>query len=207
MQALWFGDSFTVGTELAHHYGENPDIDFAPEYRSGIDRPDLAFPKLVSDHMNWDCLVLGRAGSSVLFAYYQLLKHLEAVPETDQPRRVFLCTTGQFREFQINLDGTHNHYWEHLQTIPRDKNNYYHNEIVLNAFYHTCKSYKIQCDILNVWYGWETLYVDTIPQSAWLMRNTVELDDSLKYPCEYHPNPSGHLVIADKIINALQRQT
>ena len=233
---LWFGDSWTMGAEIAKYLplpsGEHIPKSIFPNL-SAIDRPDMAFPALVSSNRQHQFINFGCTSSSYDFALFSLIKFCKNNYVKNNKYTAFLCTTGQTRNFGINLLGQGKHYQlmpNQVKFIVDPAYAIYHTTNVLNLFYHICKQHNIQLVLIPVWCIFQAEpSINMVPDQHWMMHDTItdhlfggfpidnhELSDTNKtvlaqieqldwvHPCLGHPNHESQSMIADFIISKIQ---
>jgi hypothetical protein len=190
MVDLWFGDSWVVGAELGDHYGEKIlSKKFFPCHHRYC-RGDLAFPALVSNHRKTVHFNLGLEGGSYNFAYHQLIKFCKKNPNNLKGATVFLCTTGQTRDFALDLMNREHHFLPHVAEImhkPEHKSDIqyaiYDSTVILNAFYHACCFYGLKLFVIPVWCIFEeNAEVYAIPDEVWLKPRNQIIFNEIAYP-------------------------
>lgn len=238
---LWFGDSWTIGSELAQHYGAyTSDRKAYPNMHDNA-RPDLAFPTLVSNARQQEFVNFASDGGSYSYALDQLVRH--AKHNDIAGANVFLCTTGQTRDFAVcDITRQPQHFIPHVLREVSDRFvaqksetrfATYDTTVLLNAFYHACEYHGAILRIVPVWCGFEA-HDDLldIPRVHWMLSPESKLIDQTFFadqkfpisnievesestvniftqlfgneyitPCMLHPNPQGHALIAQEILN------
>ena len=144
---LWFGDSYTVGAELANHYGDyNLNLSHHRFVRPERDRPDLAFPHLVSTARNVDYISFGSGNSSISWQLYNLIQFCKNEIRSNCKYTAFFCLPFAERNFLIDNEFNHHH-------INKPKWNEHHSyldfvtyntTLILNQLYLLCEKYNIK---------------------------------------------------------------
>ena len=186
---LWFGDSYTVGSELAYHYGEyrlnNPAHRFVNTER---ERPDLAFTHIVSSVRNKEYINLGSSGSAIGSQLYKLIKFCKTEYDGSKSYTAFFSLPISDRFFKINNNG------EHIIGNGSDCSNYtimdidyvkYNTTITLNTIYLICKEFNIK-----PWFFSQLLPIEVfdeldlippenwlIPKDSWLLKEAWGLNE------------------------------
>jgi len=181
---LWFGDSHTVGSELAreHHHGPRYDLhDISPHYREDDDRPDLAFTSIISKRLGVEYTILGKGSTSYQFALHELLgwlyhKRRSQVHDTHRTCAI-LSTTAFQRDMRIEKDGK-------LVHISSDENDTYgiigcHQHIAM--FIELCRLYGMIPILLPLWHQWEDIPDDVPNTSPVTVDKSFLLNHGLQY--------------------------
>jgi hypothetical protein len=230
---LWFGDSYTVGSELVYHYGEytlnDPRHRFVRPLR---DRPDKAFPHLVSSTRGNDYINFGHGGSSIEWQLQQLLLFIKNEYKSENEYTAFFCLPFQTRRFMLKNQGT-GHVWiskRGFWTDSKDLETIEHTTtLALNQIFLLCKQYNIKMYFMPIYcYIDVTDSVNIVPDDVWLIdRNSTLVEEAWGLlepvktwrdvkqrqnnsifienvsPCDNHPNLVGHQRIADLIVTRL----
>jgi hypothetical protein len=230
---LWFGDSFVVGSELAELVGDYTlgAFDIHPHCRPYRDRPDLAFPHIVSTARQTPYINFGRGGSSIEFQLQQLTNYCKNNIIKDKEYTAFFCLPFQSRGFFIDKEGQHQHVRlsEKTTQIEIAANNY-RTTILTNHLYLLSKEYGITPWFMSI----VTIIelddsLDIIPKECWfipkdsclvnealdlniekhihyvdLMRTENSLFQKYVYPCELHFNLVGNETISNFILRQLK---
>jgi len=196
MLDLWFGDSWTIGSELAQHYGGfTGDRTPYPNMHDNA-RPDLAFPTLVSRARQYDMINFAQDGGSYAYALDQLMRYAKnnCIDGCD----VFLCTTGQTRDYGVcDITRKEQHFLPHVLREVSDRFvaqksetrfATYDTTVLLNAFYNTCEMHGAVLHIIPVWCGFEA-HEDLldIPEHHWLYPRDKKLIDKSFYVDKQFP--------------------
>jgi len=233
---LWFGGSYLLGSELAIYYNEYtlnlPNHRFVRPHR---DRPELAFPHLVSQARNADYINFGRGGAALGWQLYSLIQFCKNELTSDCCYTAFFSLPFAERTFLIDNNGDHHHIhipeWDGHHTYLEFVT--YDTTLVLNQIFLMCIQHNITPHFFPELRSFKiNKEVNIVPKSAWLLSpDTCLVNESwdlkkdvyswrsiteilskqsvfLKYikPCGNHPNLYGHRVIADKILEELEKR-
>jgi hypothetical protein len=231
---LWFGDSYMVGAELSYSHGPYTlNADNHLFVRPERDRPDLAYPHLVSTQRNVPYINLGKGGSSIEFQVMKLTQFCKNTHNFNTTNyTAFFSLPPQDRGFKITNQGKEIHEkstdrkWWHMNK-ELDVTVYNATKLI-NYLYLLCKEYNI-----TPWFFSQVSLVelnneiDIVPEENWLVsKNTCLINESFGLtecisswedrdnqnnpsffvyirPCENHPNILGHRVIAETILKKL----
>lgn len=212
---LWFGDSWVIGSELAVHYGKSDfSSKFFPTMKHKLDdnpyeceaRPDLSFAGLVSKKRKSIYFNFAIEGGSYNFAYYQLMQFCKKYKSRLSDVTVFLGTTGQTRDFALDLLNIEHHFIPHvfkdIHSRFEDKKSdikfsIYDSTVVLNAFYQACYYYNLKLVIIPIWCIFEEkTQIYAVPDDAWLIpRNRTIVEETIfqDYPMSnIEPESENH---------------
>lgn len=227
---IWFGDSHTVGAELARHHGPRDDLyEISPHYRDFDDRPDLAFTSIISNKLKLPYKIFGKGSTSIGFALHELLGYLHKEhvdPEFDTHSTcAILSTTGFQREMKIKQ----RHKVVHISPDESDTFGLTGAHFQVALFQQLCINYKIFPVILPLWHQWQPIPDDYEPDTkmpevdtSFLLNQGMQyftlkrpgvirfdqeiLEDDGDLRSKYidpgiiHPNIAGHEFLADKIL-------
>lgn len=234
MVDLWFGDSYVLGSELATHLGpyslndkkHMPLLSFVRKQ----DRPDLAFPDIVSNHRNITYINYGIGASSIETQLNLLTTFCKHTIIDDIKYTAFFCLPLQERRFTIKNNREIKQictrkFWQNNSDL---EHNFYDTTIVLNSIYNICLRYNITPYFIPTYSSVMLLEeFNQVPDSAWLIHRdtcltqvswnfkdiinwrSIEFKSNLIYrmyvsPCRNHPNTYGHQALADTILLKLK---
>lgn len=222
--AIWFGDSWCVGTELEKCMGTD-----YQSHDQELYRLENRFSYLVSKHFQWKQINLGQEGISPEHIMMKVFEHRESHCDL-QNEIYFIFWPSIQRYFWIDEHGDR----QDLRWCPENKNWYL---TVDNSVYQmycaqrtmwTCISYLQQHHVpyvmVNIQHRIVKPYFFPLDFSSWLLPPDKHLGDILDFellegfpkideqhryfwPAENHPNTYGHKRIAREIINYLREKT
>jgi len=165
----WFGGSWVYGTELdsSKKFIEN-------------NPSSLAFPKLVSDHFDAECINLSEYSSSL---DQMVLKFANVKNQFDSHSMVFFCIPPLHRiSFLDDHDnfknvGVHNQYNknphpytnEWFKYFDNDNQRIYHSDCLINMLHFWCKQINVQHYFFNDTYSKTKTKLEDVHDSAWLI--------------------------------------
>jgi hypothetical protein len=221
--AVWFGDSWCLGTELEKCIG--------PDYTSKDQesyRRENRFSRLVSENFGWEEVNLGQEGISPEHVMLKVVEYGEL--QGDREDQIYFIVWPSFqRYFWIDELGIQHD----LRWSTSDKSWY---RVVDNYDYQMycarrtvwattmyLKSKGLRYFMVNNQYRLE--YANDLPldTSGWMLPPTRRLGDLLDvdldngfpdeskrhryfWPCQSHPNQYGHKHLANEIINYLKEE-
>lgn len=222
MHAIWFGDSWTHGSELEKCIGS----DYQRHDQDWF-RTSNRFSRLVSDAFGYDEINLAEPGISADRLCMLVDQQLDQISDADL---VFVVWPSFSRYFWIDQD--HNQHdirisdrwyrwYRDVDTYPYQM---YNAQRAVWSLHNLLESRGIQHYFMNSVYKiTEPLYFE-IGGSHWVHNPQWRLSDLLEfdpdqgypesksrhkylYPCENHPNLYGHKAISLEIIKFLQHLT
>lgn len=230
MKVFWFGDSWAAGSELAYttskYRGQLRDrltsVDpFSVLYKnfSERNRPDLAFPALITEELNLDSYYYVVGGASIEQFYFFLFDCIKQFKVKDSIA-IFALPT-QWKRFQyISNDNQfcrHNkkddivkHELIHKVQLERG---YYDTTILLNLLYHVCIANRITPYFFSCWQEVKIIEsLNIIPKGNFLFplsttlvnlgweSSTVKMHNPDIYPNKGHPNIEGQKKLAKTLL-------
>jgi len=187
---LWFGDSYTVGSELGHFYGDfekdkyNDKIFYMDSIQIHKHRPDMAFPILVSKELELDYIVLGHSGASIQKLQFTLIDFLKQKFNSDKKYiAIFALPTQYSRCFYIDEKGL-------VISEPDDdilkhqiRFGKYEITMYINSIYTMCKTYNIEPYFLALWSKLDILEnYNIVPDENWILpRSTTLVEKSWEF--------------------------
>ena len=194
MKLIWFGDSYTVGSELSTICGDytSTDIDDKIYYLSYLDkskyRPDLAFPVKCSQELDVDFLVLGAGGNPISKMYVELITYIKKSKSLQDNIAIFCLPTQYGRCYYVDNDKKLVRRPDDSILLHQDRFSIFETTMMLNGMYTACIANNIKPYFVPVW---RRLEVDDslsiIPDVNWLVdRNStlVEMAWGFKNPPE-----------------------
>jgi hypothetical protein len=180
---LWFGDSYTVGSELAYFYGQfdlekhaNKIFDLNT-VRVERQRPDLAFPTIVSEQLGIDYLILGHGGASIQKSQFILINFIKQKFDKDKKYvAIFALPTQYSRCFYLDSDGkafseTNDDILAHQLKFGK-----YEITMTINSIYSICKMNNIEPYFVALWSKIELMDQHSIvPEENWLLPRSKTL--------------------------------
>jgi hypothetical protein len=189
---LWFGDSYVIGSELSHHYGEMTDekikekiFYFDKRIRYDRHRPDLAFPVLASDNLGLDYYIVGCGGGSISRIATDLLEFVKNIKQHNKKyKAIFALPTQYSRCFYV--DNEHKGFSETDNDILKHQLRFgrFETTLLINLIYTTCLIYDIEPYFISVWSKIElTEYLNIVPEDRWLLpKNITLVEKSWDFP-------------------------
>lgn len=180
---IWFGDSYTVGSELGYHYGKFTDHQLDDKILSigwldrERNRPDLAFPYLTTKKLGLNFLLYGNNAESISGMNLRLIDFIKNHKrDSHSYAAIFALPTRFSRCDYIDDNGN----WVHGpdKRILRHQLRFGRNEATLtvNSLYTTCVANEIIPYFLCTW---SKLDIDPnfklVPEDAWLIEPDTTL--------------------------------
>lgn len=175
---LWFGDSWTIGTDLFDemykidksvspelHYQRLSKTGRFPHLTRDWSHPEYAYSGLTSKARGVDYKNFSFPGASIEFGLYNLLNFIKTEYNKDTEYTVFFCASGNIRSFFIDdlkKDHVHVHPYLQRETKESDHNftekkhkeqfyNEYNNTRTLNHVVMLCKQYNMKLHLIQTW--------------------------------------------------------
>ena len=166
---IWFGDSWTIGSELQSDFTQAEIREFSkssvPNFRDKTQNPFLSYPYLVSKHRKTVYENYAIAGGSYEFAYFQMCNwYANNKFRQDCEYCFWVQTTASSRGFGIDHDYKRHHFLGikqyhrgELLDFQRAKGSPefvdFDTNMMLNAIWNFCQSHYIKLKILPLWTG------------------------------------------------------
>lgn len=180
---VWFGDSWTIGSELLNNATplEHAELKhYFKKHKQHFPNVDLAqnpldsYAALVSKHRNAEYMNFASAGGSYQYAYFQMCQWWsKRMYDTDAEYTFWLQTMPDTRSFGIDNDFVWHHFLGIDSTFDQTKTNptfsAYEAQSTLNSVYTFCKMLNIELKLVPLWVGHNVLAeMNIIPESVWI---------------------------------------
>ena len=231
---LWFGDSWTIGSELGKRT-DTFDKNIFPYVVLGRDNPLKAYPYYVSTYRNQSYINFACGASSIDYALHQLISFCTTSYNPNEQYTAFLCTTAQNRGFGISTSLNKDFHYHSTNTKTQYDIFIYDSIISINCFFSVCAIHNITCYIIPIFCDLIlpsnlqhlVLFKDSILTNSSLVeetfktrfiedsyttieneKHTIELCSQYDWitPNRMHPNIIGHRKLAYKLIELLENR-
>lgn len=182
---IWFGDSWTIGSELPSNLSSSEIRTFTktgfPNFRDNTQNPIDSYPALVSKHRGATYQNFGIAGGSYEFAYFEMCNWFANNKFNDKNEYTFfLQTTASTRGFGIDYNYKRHHFqgikqysrgklldFQKSKNLPEFAD--FDANMILNSIYCLCKANYIKLKIIPLWTGMNLVpEVNIVPDSKWI---------------------------------------
>ena len=184
MKYFWFGDSWVAGDEL--------------------EKNQPAFPEIVSDCKNAECVNLGQCGASIDDIPYEFFQNQYKLKQNDV---VFFCLTASHR-ISLFEDGIlkrivpsemyqkhrpHSNASQWYKYFDNQQQRSYNRDKTINLLYFWTKQLGIKCWFANIFTIETTSMIDATPDDCWLVpKNDCLASSILPVIDEYNLYMSDH---------------
>jgi hypothetical protein len=232
---LWFGDSYTVGSELTFEHSESVDAQSKLFFKDRIcverNRPDFAFTTLTSNKLNEDFLILGSSYKSIQGMEIDLVDYIKqgVAPNATAifcfPTQYKRCDYIDYKKNLIRGKGD-KHILRHQARFSE-----FETTFTINSIYSMCITHNIKPYFISLWSSldlmpeysivpddvWLLPYNRTLVEEAWdftdppetwrtLFKSNNYIYNTYIKPCGNHPNTLGHEKLSSTLYNLLTKK-